>query len=368
MEGLKLTTLAIVAALASLATATQANANWVVNGRGFGSGVGMSQYGAYGLAAKGQNYQQILKHYYRGVSIGKVGARAVRVLIASGVGSVPFSGAGKACGKSLSDKADYSFTVKNGAVVLRRANGSVLARCGKGGVAKGGRSVLYSGVGVYRGDLRARVVGGSLYSINRVSLEGYVQGVIPNESPASWPPAALRSQAVAARSYALATRLNGNGYDVYDDTRSQVYNGVRSEAASTNAAAKATKRQVIRSGGKVATAFFFSTSGGRTENYEFGFSGGGGPIPYLKSVRDPADRISPVHRWTARFSNGQMENALSGLFSGRLKDIKVLKTGRSPRIVKARVVGSGGSSEVSGDTLRFRLGLRSTWARFQKTR
>ena len=89
--------------------------------------------------------------------------------------------------------------------------------------------VRFKDVGRYRGKLIARNVGGSLYAINKVGIEAYVRGVIANESPASWPAAALRAQAVAARSYALATRVNGDGYDLYDDTRSQVYNGASSE-------------------------------------------------------------------------------------------------------------------------------------------
>ena len=122
---------------------------------------------------------------------------------------------------------------------------------------------------------------------------------------------------------------------------------------------------MIKNDGNVATAYFFSTSGGQTENSEFGFSGGS-PRPYLKAVNDPRDATSPYHRWTVRYSQGEMESKLSGLFGGNLKKIKVVKTGRSPRIVEARVVGSSNSSTVSGDTLRFRLGLRSTWARFEK--
>ena len=59
-----------------------------------------------------------------------------------------------------------------------------------------------------------------------------------------------------------------------------------------------------------------------------------------------------------------MESKLGGLFKGSLRAIEVLQTGKSPRIVRARVVGSSGSHSVSGDTLRARLGLRSTWARF----
>ena len=120
---------------------------------------------------------------------------------------------------------------------------------------------------------------------------------------------------------------------------------------------------MIKAGGDTATAYFFSTSGGQTENSEFVFAE---PRSYLKSVNDPFDHRSPVHRWRERFSNSEMESKLDGLFSGNLKRIRILQTGRSPRIVRAKVVGSGSSTKVSGDTLRFRLGLRSTWAKFRK--
>ena len=147
-------------------------------------------------------------------------------------------------------------------------------------------------------------MGGSLYAINKVRMEDYVKGVIPNESPSGWPQPALRAQAVAARSYALATRLNGNGYDLYDDTRSQVYGGRSSETARRTSAAQATAGEVIKAGGGTATAYFFSTSGGQTENSEFVFSE---PRSYLKSVEDPYDRRSPVHSWRERFSNARDE-------------------------------------------------------------
>ena len=120
---------------------------------------------------------------------------------------------------------------------------------------------------------------------------------------------------------------------------------------------------MIKAGGGIATAFFFSTSGGRTENSEFVFAE---PRSYLKSVDDPFDFHSPYHRWRERFSNAAMESKLSGLFSGNLQRIRILRTGRSPRIVRAKVVGSADSTKVSGDTLQFRLGLRSTWAKFRK--
>ena len=325
----------------------------------------MPQYGALGAAKDGKNYREILNRYFTGIRIGKAATREVSVLIATGLPQIRFTEAKLACGKNLNANNVYSFRLESGDVSLRRPNGSKLAGCGDEGSARGGASVVFSGVGVYRGDLRARSVGGSLYAINHVDLDSYVKGVVPNESFAGWPQAALRAQAVAARSYALATRVTGNGYDLYDDARSQVYSGKSSEQGSTNNAVEATKAEVVKSNGNTVAAYFFSSSGGRTENSEFGFIGGS-PRPYLKSVRDPFDKGSPHHSWKLTFSQAQMEAELSGLFNGNLKKVDITKTGVSPRIVEARVVGSTGSSTVSGDTLRFRLGLRSNWARFEK--
>jgi stage II sporulation protein D len=353
------------AVLAAGALAATAEGRWVVPGRGFGHGAGMSQYGALGFAQEGRSYKRILKHYYTGVDIGRAKTRAVRVLLDVVGGSLRFGDAMRACGRELREKRDYLFTAKGSRIVLRSAGGRRLASCGGEGAASGGRAVEAQGLGRYRGKLLARNVGGSIYAINRVGIEGYVRGVIPNEVPSEWPAHALRAQAVAARSYALATRVSGNGYDLYDDVRSQVYGGLGSETGRTNDAARATAREVIRHSGEVATAYFFSTSGGQTENSEFAFSGGS-PVPYIKSVRDPFDDVSPVHRWRETFSNASMEARLAGLFAGRLRAIRVRKTGVSPRIVRARVVGSRDSSTVSGDELRARLGLRSTWARFEK--
>jgi len=355
----------LCAATALLASSQAHAAGWKIEGRGFGHGVGMSQYGAFGLAKHGKSYRKIVHHYFTDVNIANADTRNVRVLLVSGLGAMSFTSAKKACGKSLNDRKSYSFRLTSGDVTLRRPNGSKLKNCGQEGAAAGGSSVRFAGVGTYRGELHARNVAGSLYAINKVGIQEYVQGVIPNESPSSWPQAALRAQAVAARSYALATRVSGNGYDLYDDTRSQVYGGKGAETKATNKAARATSREVIKSEGNVVAAYFFSSSGGQTENSEFGFSGGS-PRPYLKSVNDPRDDVSPYHRWTVRYSQTEMESKLSGLFGGNLRRIEILKKGRSPRIVEARVVGSNDSSTVSGDTLRFRLGLRSTWAKFRK--
>jgi stage II sporulation protein D len=191
--------------------------------------------------------------------------------------------------------------------------------------------------------------------------------VIAKESPASWPPEALRAQAIAARSYALSTSKGGAGFDHYDDTRSQVYGGVAAETVKTNQAVVDTTLRVVLYGGKIAQTYFFSTSGGATENNEFSSLGfGGTPIPYLRGVPDPYDNLSPYHRWTRKFSQSAIQSRLGDLVRGKVKNIVVNQTGSSPRIVQATIVGSLTSRTVSGPTLQANLGLRDTWATFRK--
>ncbi|MDX6638335.1 MAG: hypothetical protein QOJ01_1846, partial [Solirubrobacterales bacterium] len=113
------------------------------------------------------------------------------------------------------------------------------------------------------------------------------------------------------------------------------------------------------------TTYFFSTSGGHTENIEDSFVGSS-PVPYLKGVKDRYDGISPVHKWKVPLTRSTIASQLSGLFSGRLKKIHVLRRGASPRIVYAKVVGSGGSTKVTGPTLKARLNLMDSWLNFGK--
>jgi stage II sporulation protein D len=354
-----------IVAAASFAWVDGASAaTWVVKGRGFGHGVGMSQYGAYGLARHGRGYRAILEHYYRHTRVGKASGHSIRVLLGSGAGSVGFKKARKACGRHLRRGHRYRFKRSGSGVTLRGSGGRRLARCGRAATAVGNGTIRIRGEGAYRGKLRVKASGGGLLITNVVGLDGYAMGVVANEMPSSWAQAALRAQAVAARSFALAIG-GGGSFDVYDDTRSQVYGGKASETRSTNRACRRTKHQVVRYRKHVATTYYSSSSGGRTEAVQFGFPGAT-PVRYLKSVKDPYDRISPDHFWRVRFSQREMQSRLSGLFAGRLRKIKVLKRGDSPRIVRARVVGSRGSSKTTGPVLQARLGLKSTWIRFHK--
>jgi stage II sporulation protein D len=358
-----------VLAFGAAPAAADAATRLVVRGGGFGHGVGMSQYGALGQAQQGRTYRQILGHYYTSTQLGRLDADpAVRVLLQSGKRTVWFAGAAQAGDRRLQPGKTYRATAFGGTgVVLRSATGRKLKTFAAPLriIGSGDAPVRLSGAGAYRGALELRPSAfGGLNAINAVGLESYVRGVVSAESPSSWPAEALKAQAVAARTYAITTSKNGPGFDHYQDTRSQVYRGVAAETASTDAAVAATNGEVVTYEGKPVTTYFFSTSGGRTENAEFGFPGGE-PKPWLKSVDDPYDKVSPRHRWgPMRYTLSQASAKLRGLVKGKLRSIEVTRRGVSPRIVSADIVGSKGRTTVSGPTLRARFGLFDTWAYF----
>src|SRR5262249_4981479 len=179
----------------------------------------------------------------------------------------------------------------------------------------------------------------------------------------SWPAAALQAQAIAARTYAITTARGGD-FDQYADTRSQVYGGVSVETPATNDAVTSTRRQVVTYQGQPGATSFLSTSGAQTENVE-NATLGSEPKPWLKSVDDPYDDVSPRHRWTpTTMTLPQAGKKLRGLYRGGFRGIKVLQRGASPRIMRALVRGTRGSTEVNGATLREKLRLFDTWAYF----
>jgi stage II sporulation protein D len=291
-------------------------------------------------------------------------------LLLDGARSVSFRGAGSACGATLKTTKAYVAKRKGPGVVLRTKKGKLIARCGGALTAAGAPTIVVGGKGTYRGSLEVRPSSTGLDAINVVELEDYVRGVISRESPSSWPPEALKAQAVAARSYVLSTAAHGSTFDVFDDSRSQAYGGVVAETAKTDQAVAATRLQVVLYAGQVAQTFFFSTSGGHTENNEFSSLGfGQPPIPYLRGVDDPfeADAGSPYEHWKRKFSFGRMNSALRGLgLRGKLKNIVVTQRGTSPRIVQANLIGTGGTTTVNGPQLRDALSLPDTWAFFKK--
>ncbi len=343
----------------------------VVRGAGFGHGVGMSQYGAYGMALKGFGFDRILTHYYRGTKLSPAPSRPIRVLLQASDPFVRFRGAMRAPGgRKLSRGTTY---------IARRASGGRIAlssrskrvgtfpaplRVDGGGAPLRllGRAINGVTSGTYRGALELHPgAAGGVTAVNSLPLDSYVQGVVAGEMPSSWDIAALRAQSVTARTYAIATRKPSTIFDHYPDTRSQVYRGVRGETARSNGAVRDTAGKILTSGGQPAVTYYFSTSGGRTENVEFSALGTE-PRAWLKSVEDPYDDISPRHRWRFRFTTAQLSARLAS--PGRFRKVRVLKRGVSPRIVRARVYGSRGSRVLTGAQIRARLGLHDSWAYF----
>jgi stage II sporulation protein D len=317
----------VAAAAAALVLPAQASAKSLeISGRGFGHGIGLSQWGAYGYALKeGRSYDWILGHYYPGTRLERVKSRTVRVLLRSSrTQTIAGASAARGGGRSVRLHDDRSYRVQRSGSTLRlydtRAR-RTKARLRAPVRFSGGSTVRLLGTaengvrsGFYRGDILLVPAGSRLLAINRVPVERYLYGVVPAEMPASWPAAALGAQAVAARTYVLRGLTPGDPFDAFADTRSQVYRGVSAETSHTTRAVRATRGRVLTYDGEIAHTYFFSTSGGRTAAIEDEWNAA--PIPYLRSVDDPYDYLSPVHTWRVRMSLSHADRALGGLVRG----------------------------------------------------
>jgi SpoIID/LytB domain protein len=339
------------------AKAAAGAATFVVTGHGWGHGVGMSQYGAYGYAQKGFGYAKIVLHYFPGTELGQAPVSKVRVLMTSGVATLPI---GSASDFKVKDATGAVHTVAAGKYTLTPAlklkvDGAATARALPAPLLFQPGTAPLQLKHLYRGSMQVDVVSGKLRAINVVGLEQYLYGVVPSEMPFSWAPEALKAQAVVARSYALATRRTG-AFDLYPDTRSQVYLGIEHEKPSTTAAVDATAGQVVLYQGEVAKTFFFSTSGGRTASAEDVW---GEAVPYLVSVPDPYDSISPHHTWgPVAYTGAALAKRLK--MNGRVMDVQS-ELNSSGRVKTLTVIGSQGTLEIPGANLRQRLGVQSTW-------
>ena len=293
-------------------TTSPAKVVLAVSGHGWGHGLGMSQWGAYGYAKHGWTYDAILAHYYKGTTIGPAPVSTVRALLAQKAKTVLASTAPW----SVADATGTKTVLDPGAVTLKpklalkgKALLPPLTFVGKQPIAVDGKP--------YRGRLVVTSDGKRVQVVDVVALESYLKGVVPSEMPFDWPAQALQAQAVAARSYALANLTKNRDFDLYSDTRDQVYGGVGAESPTTSDAIVATKGKVVLYKGKVADTLFFSTSGGRTAS---SLEATGDAVPYLVSVADPYDNISPVHDWGPVLFDGTKVAAQLNL-PGSLSDL-----------------------------------------------
>jgi stage II sporulation protein D len=372
-------------ALAPSAAATNTwpvprKATITISGHGYGHGHGMSQYGAEGAARRGLSHAQIARFYYPGTSWGTSRGR-VTVLISADTTddlvvaarprlTVRDTGGGKPV--ALPDNGARRWRVAVGADGRNRVSYLTgrwhrwTALAGQGEFFAGGEPITLvtpGGERAYRGRLRVGITSsGARVTVNAVSLESYLKGVVPLEIPASWSPEAVRAQAVAARTYASYERRHpqSRAYQICDTTSCQVYGGRSAEQRASNRAVDATARRILTSGGAPAFTQFGSSSGGWTS---------AGSAPYLPARRDPYDGWAgnPVHSWSTRISDRRVESAWPRI--GNLTRIAVLRRDGNGewggRVQSLRLVGGAGRVTVSGDTFRSELGLRSTWVTFR---
>jgi stage II sporulation protein D len=371
-----------------------------LRGHGWGHGNGMSQYGALGGAQAGATWRQILAHYYQGTTTTSIGNPTMRVRVAS-LGSTvqAYPAQGLRVTWDLSHSSVLP-TTKNGVTVARwrirpaakvsgtptrfqleylpsgsstwryYATASVPLTGAFLNPSSGTVTTLRSGTKVvYRGQLRGTLIGSAgsetLVPVVALPMESYLRSVVPSESPSSWPAAALSAQAVAARSFAEYHRryapISTTFYDVYDDTRSQVFpgtsvGGVAKEYAGSTAAVEATTGVALAYSGRIAFTQFSSSSGGWTNT---------GSQPYLAAVRDDWDAVpaNPNHTWTTSIPITRIESAYSSI--GSLTAVRITDRNgfgdMGGRVRTMTVEGTKGSVSTTGETFRSRLGLKSTW-------
>jgi stage II sporulation protein D len=195
-------------------------------------------------------------------------------------------------------------------------------------------------------------------------MEDYLLGVVGGEMPPSWEMEALKAQAVAARTYAASRRreaaARGADFDVWDDTRSQVYAGMPGGAYASRIeeAVRSTAGEVLVWNGELLTAYFHSTCGGHTESAARVF--GVASCEPLSGVGCTTCGDSTAFEWEAAVEAADLEEALG---VGPLKSIRGLDPGPSGRCLRVEVQGETGRREMKGSALRAAVGygiLRST--------
>ena len=355
----------------------------VLSGHGFGHGHGMSQYGAQGAAKQGLTYKQIIDFYYPSTTWSQVTGK-VRVLIsADTTADVVVAALPGLRLRDIDGAKTYTLPtpkgVKRWRIAVGAGNKSVVdyltgswhrwkpggraALAGDGQFGAPTPMTLFTPAGArsYRGSLRSAspVKGGKARdTVNVLSMDDYVRGVIPREMPASWQPEAVKAQAVAARTYATWSRdqFPTRYYQICDTSYCQVYGGAGAEDPRSNAAVTATANQILTFDGKPAFAQFSSSSGGWTS---------AGSVPYLAAKADPYDDYdgNPVHAWSTEVGAAKIERAYPGV--GTLKGIDVTRRDGNGdwkgRVWTLVLEGTKNDVTVSGDAFRARFGLRSSW-------
>ncbi len=370
--------------------------SWEVQGRGWGHGIGMSQWGAQGAASKsGLSYRQILNFYYPGTRVGTVDNRPlqVRLMAHQDTDEVTLWLPHGATQFEVAGSGDTTRTYQGGSITIDRdgnrfwvhhttesggkgpdhrfsATELTVRAENSGGSNVGPVVASSSSRGTwYRGTIQLVRENNALFDVrNRVGVEQYLRGVVPREVPASWHAQALRAQAVAARSYVLAETSTGL---TCDTTACQVYGGRAvvdrngrvissspQEHERTDAAIADTAGEVRMYNGSIALTQFSSTNGGHST---------AGRYPYLVAKPDPYTGTASGDtrtRWTDRLPVSRVEAYCPD--NGRLRNLVVTERDGNGafggRITEARVECSTGNRTLT-NSYDLRFGLFSPWWR-----
>jgi stage II sporulation protein D len=371
---------------------------WILEGAGWGHGVGMSQYGAYGMALDGATSAEIIDHFYSGAFIDELSNRSLPTWW-----SDPYPLIGRArTGRHRGDRQGDQ-RVHRDVPALRRSgcasqvipanaavtiSGDGVACTVSGAVTSTGSCDIafsWDHDGITRvkvgsteyahGTVRLEGDGnGELNVVLDIELEQYLRGIA--EMPGSWSPAALEAQAIAARNYAVRRVLDTStssgdptracGCHLYDTIFDQVYAGWSKEGISPNAwlsAVEATVGDVAvhPSTNRVFSAYYSSSSGGATEDNESVW--GGTPLQFLRSVGDPwsiSDTVkNPYADWEVSLTSSRIASILGW---DSVSGVALIK---EPPGATIRFEGVDGGEavtiEMRGDELRTTFDLRSPW-------
>jgi stage II sporulation protein D len=202
-------------------------------------------------------------------------------------------------------------------------------------------------------------------SITALDVEKYLYGVVPLESPPSWPPAALQAQAIVARTYALQKRTLSRNYDLVANDSDQRYGGPAAENPSTTAAVDATRGQTLTYLGGPASVFYSACCGGHSADADalWGHAG----LSYLRGVDDPYCTAAPDYRWQRSLPLDRARAALADKFSGMPLVAQLNDPDDSGRPQTVTFRGDGGAAlALSVSEVRRRFGsdtVRSLWLR-----
>lgn len=285
-------------------------------------------------------------------------ALELRVAIRKGISNVQVGSSTPAIVKDGSGRVIGQVERMNSFVAKPNGGNINLAQWNSNGIwlEPTGDGVIWIGDRWYRGRVLLTRQGSGITAVNYVDLEEYLYSVVGAEAIPSWPQEALKTQAVAARTYALYKRnTSKNGvFDLDTTTATQVYKGLSSEYTTTHQAVKDTDGQILTYGNQPILAVFHSSSGGHTENVEDIWVS---PLPYLRGVVD-YDQTAPVFQWNKTVSPSTISRVAGGV--GNIRALVPQKTTPQGRIVTMQVVGDRSTKTVAGSDLRSALDLRST--------